>query len=57
MERSKEHRTGYRIAKSDNRMVNHQQLVHGGSAPHDFIMRVVSHHRAALERRVSEAVR
>ena len=57
MERSKEHWAGYRGAKPDNHMVKHQQLTHSGSAPPRFVMRVISHHRSALERQVSEAVR
>ena len=57
MERSREHWAGYRGAKADNHMVRHQLLAHDGAAPPKFIMRVVSHHRSALERQVAEAVR
>ena len=38
-------------------MVRHQLISHGGADPPKFVMRVVSHHRSALERQISEAVR
>ena len=57
MERSKEHWAGYVGAKEDNHMVRHQLISHGGADPPKFVMRVVSHHRSALERQISEAVR
>ena len=57
MERSREHWAGYRSKKDDNHMVKHQLVAHGGADPPNFIMRVVSHHRSALERHVREAIR
>ena len=57
MERSKEHWAGYVGAKEDNHILRHQQITHRGADPPKFVMRVVSHHRSALERQVSEAVR
>ena len=40
----------------DNHIVKHQNLVHPGEQP-DFVMRVVSHPKSALERQLGEAVR
>ena len=56
-ERSREHRAGFRGAKEDNHIVKHQHIAHGGAKTPRFIMRVVSQHRTALGRQVSEAVR
>ena len=57
-ERSREHWEGARRGATGNHMVKHQMLEHGGggTAP-KFIMKVVSHHKTALARQVSEAVR
>ena len=57
MERSKEHWAGYQGAKEDNHILKHQHMTHGGAKEPKFIMRVVSQHRTALARQVSEAVR
>ena len=57
MERSREHWGSFKGAREDNHIFKHQQIVHGGATNPNFIMRVVSQHRTALGRQVSEAVR
>ena len=42
---------------SNNHMVKHQELLHGGEPAPNFLMRIVSHHKSALSRQVAEAVR
>ena len=56
MERSKEHWEGWRTRKDDNHINKHQMLSHPNQEP-DFVMRVVSFPKSALERQLGEAVR
>ena len=57
MERSREHWASYRGGKEESHILKHQHVAHGGENDPRFIMRVVSQHRTALARQVSEAVR
>ena len=56
-ERSRELWEGARKWNSNNHMVKHQELLHGGEPAPNFLMRIVSHHKSALSRQVAEAVR
>ena len=55
-ERSKEHWEGAKGGATNNHMLKHQSLEHGGEQP-EFAMKVVRNFRTALARQVAEAVR
>ena len=56
-ERISEHWRGWRLGKTDNHIVRHQQLHHGGDKEPKFVARSVQFFKSALQRQVGEAVR
>ena len=56
-ERSKEHWAGWRTKSSNNHILKHHQVHHGGQGEPAFIMKVVGYYRTALARQVAEGVR
>ena len=55
-ERGGEHIAAYRSSNKDSHIFKHQSMEHPGEEP-EFILRVASFHKTALERQVGEAVR
>ena len=55
-ERAGEHWSAARRGDEDNHMVRHQAMVHEGEKP-EFLFKVISTHRTALNRQIREAVR
>ena len=55
-ERALEHWGAARWKEEKSHMAKHQAMVHGGEDP-EFVFKIVSHHRTALNRQVREAVR
>ena len=55
-ERALEHWDAARRKEEKSHMAKHQAMEHGGE-DHEFIFKIVSHHRTALNRQVREAVR
>ena len=56
-ERGKEHWQGFRERREDSHIWKHQVLHHSGDTDPRFHLRPLEHHRTALNRQLSEAVK
>ena len=56
-ERSQEHWAAWGRREEKGHITKHQYLHHGGSQEPKFIMKMISSHKSALSRQISEAVR
>ena len=52
-----EDRDSFRSRKKDSHIYKHWQLHHQSEGEPQFIMKAVQHHKSALNRQVSEAIR